>query len=236
MARTLGSLTSAFQTSHLLPLRWMRLPLLIATVGLSCVCIAVGAQALDKSTKLENNFMALAQTTSSSAMFDMNDIKTTSIVLTLVASLIALTSVFFAVALGFDWIMHLLRPTPIAYTTGKERSSSADEAAPVQPPIRLPFSTRTLVFQTLLLSFLSIAILAVLIPSTILARTGSGHLAIQGESTDFLFDARYWDYGFLRCLAAAPWFTLVFSAPASAVTWIAWKYSPKFLRGRKYEA
>ncbi|KAF8509754.1 hypothetical protein BU17DRAFT_70313 [Hysterangium stoloniferum] len=244
MAPTLGCLTNAFfETSHLLPLRWLRLPLLIATIGLSSVCIAVGAQALDKSTMLEKNFMALAQKTGTYVVFDMNatiikfpDIKATSIVLTLIASLIALTSIFFSITLGFDWIVHLLRPTPMAYTTGKECSSSPDETAPIQPPIRLPFSTRTLGFQTLILSFLSISALAVLIPSTIFARTGSGHLTIQGESTDFSHDARYWDYGFLRCLAAAPWFTLVFSAPASVVTWIAWKYSPKSLRGRKLKA
>jgi hypothetical protein len=30
------------------PLRWLRLPLLVATLGLSCVCVAVGAQALDR--------------------------------------------------------------------------------------------------------------------------------------------------------------------------------------------
>ena len=36
-----------FPSGHLLPLRWLRLPLIIATLGLSCVCIAVGAQALD---------------------------------------------------------------------------------------------------------------------------------------------------------------------------------------------
>ena len=27
----------------------------------------------------------------------------------------------------------------------------------------------------------------------------------------------------VRCLAAAPWFSLVFSLPASIVTWVAWR-------------
>lgn len=28
----------------------------------------------------------------------------------------------------------------------------------------------------------------------------------------------------VRCLAAAPWFSLIFSLPASIVTWVAWKH------------
>jgi len=37
-----------YTAGQMLPLRWLRLPLLLATFGLSIVTIAVGAQALDK--------------------------------------------------------------------------------------------------------------------------------------------------------------------------------------------
>ena len=79
-----------FPSTNLLPLRWLRLPLLILTSGLSCVCIAVGAQALDKydlsipklhksnaeslhrSSKLEMALNNEAHRTGTMIMFDMN--------------------------------------------------------------------------------------------------------------------------------------------------------------------
>ena len=81
-----------FPSGHLLPLRWLRLPLLIATLGLSCVCIAVGAQALDmydddlsitqitksnaeslhRSSKLEMALNTEARRTRTMITFDMN--------------------------------------------------------------------------------------------------------------------------------------------------------------------
>lgn len=115
---------------------------------------------------------------------------------------------------------------------------------------RAPFSTRTLGFQTLVLSFLSVWIFAVLIPSTLFSRTRSAHLTIKelgfaasqiSSSRIIVYDPKYWDYGFcecisklsdnqnikirskVRCLASAPWFSLIFSLPASIVTWVAWK-------------
>ncbi|KAF8800400.1 hypothetical protein BYT27DRAFT_6836507 [Phlegmacium glaucopus] len=211
-----------FPSGPLLPLRWLRLPLLLATLGLSCVCIAVGAQALDRSSKLEMALNAEAQRTRTMIIFDMNDIKNTTIVLTTVASLLALTSLVFSFSLSYDWIRHLLRPKS---TRSQEKMDSFDQL----PIRRSPFSTRTLGFQALILSFLSVWIFAVLIPSTLFARTRSAHLTIQrldhhARHLSFNIDTMYWDYGFLRCLAAAPWFSLVFSLPASIVTWVAWKY------------
>jgi len=209
---------------HVLPpprLRWLRLPLLVATLGLSCVCVAVGAQALDRSSKLEKFFTAQAQSTRSVIMFDMNDIKATTAVLTTAASLLALSSLVFSVALIIDWIQHLFRPR--SETSAKEWS---DEEASV---VRLPLSTRTLGFQTAVLSFLTVWLFVVLIPSTIFVRTRSAHLTIQNNTTTIVpfVDARYWDYGFLRCLGAAPWFNFIFSVPASVITWAAWKSKEK---------
>lgn len=84
---------TVISTMHVLqppPFRWLRLPLLVATLGLSCVCIAVGAQGLDKyvplgvrvpsdahhpyfrSSKLERSIWAEARSTRSNIMFDMN--------------------------------------------------------------------------------------------------------------------------------------------------------------------
>jgi len=200
------------------PLRWLRLPLLGATLGLSCVCVAVGAQALDKSSKLEKSLTAQAQTTGSIIMFDLNDVKATSAVLTTVASLLALSSLLSSVALMIDWITHLFRPQP--KNNVKECSEEALPSA-----MRLPLSTRTLGFQTVALSFLTLWLVVVLIPSTIFVRTRSAHLTIQNNTLITLpfVDTRYWDYGFLRCLGVAPWFSCIFSLPASVITWVAWK-------------
>ncbi|KAF8476483.1 hypothetical protein JB92DRAFT_1879835 [Gautieria morchelliformis] len=218
---------------HPLPLRWLRVPLLLATVGLSCVCIAVGAQALDRSTQLENSIRQTAMNTGAVITFDMNDIKSTTIVLTLVACLLAIVSFVSSTALIYDWLARLLAPQRDSASGAKARSlDSDDEKAHMAPPAPLPFSTRTLRIQTIALVFLSVWLLAVLIPSTLFSRTRSAHLNIQQRSSSHspvFVDPVYWDYGFLRCLAAAPWFSLVFSAPASAVTWVAWKYSPTTL-------
>jgi hypothetical protein len=66
--------------------------------------------------------------------------------------------------------------------------------------VRLPLSTRTLGFQTAVLSFLTVWLFAVLIPSTIFVRTRSAHLTIQNNTTMVVpfVDARYWDYGFCK--------------------------------------
>ena len=42
------------------PLRWLRLALLVATLGLSCVCVAAGAQALDKQVPLDMTYLNLS--------------------------------------------------------------------------------------------------------------------------------------------------------------------------------
>ncbi|KAF8578538.1 hypothetical protein K439DRAFT_1663690 [Ramaria rubella] len=208
-------------TEHL-PLRWVRLPFLLATLGLSCVCIAVGAQALDRTNKLENALMAEAQSIEATIMFDMNDVKATTGVLTAAASLLALASLVFSLSLAFDWINHLLNPKP--KQSAKERKIEDEDMQSQRPP----FSTRTLGFQTAALSFLTVWMFAVLIPSTIFVRTRSAHMTIQDTipNVSLLVDTRYWDYGFLRCLGAAPWFSVIFSIPATIVTWAAWKFSP----------
>jgi len=198
------------------PLRWLRLPLLAATLGLSCVCIAVGAQGLDRSSKLEKSILAEAQSTQSNIVFDMNDIKATMVVLTTTASLLALISLVFSVTLAFDWIRHAFRPQ---VKPGVNEWSGEETCAAM-----LPLSTRTLGFQTIALTFLTLWLFAILIPSTFIVRTHSAHLTVQKDVSMTLtpINVRYWDYGFLRCLAAAPWFSLVFSFPTSIVTWVAW--------------
>jgi len=208
-----------FPSGHLLPLRWLRLPLLILTLGLSCVCIAVGGQALDMSSKLEMILNTEASRVGSTIMFDMNDIKGTTIVLTMVASLLALFSLIFSISLSYDWIRHLLRRN----STRSQEKMDSSEQLDIQ---HVPFSTRTLGLQALVLSFLSVWIFAVLIPSTLFSRTRSAHLTVTGLLASQLtleITTLYWDYGFLRCLASAPWFSLIFSLPASIVTWIAWR-------------
>ncbi|KIM74900.1 hypothetical protein PILCRDRAFT_827823 [Piloderma croceum F 1598] len=201
------------------PLRWLRLPLLVATLGLSCVCVAVGGQALDRSSRLEKSLMAQAQSLGSVIIFDMNDIKATTAVLTTAASLLALSSLVFSVALIIDWIRYLYSPRPkLSAKEGGDEEASAS-------PGRFPFSTHTLCFQTITLSFLTVWLLAILIPSTVFVRTRSAHVTIQTTMPMSLpsVDTKYWDYGFLRCLGAAPWFSLIFSFPASIITWVAWK-------------
>lgn len=151
----------------------------------------------------------------------------------------------FSLTLSYDWIRHLLRPKP---TRSQEKMDSSDRL-PATTARYGPLSTRTLGFQALLLSFLSVWIFAVLIPSTLFSRTRSAHLTVTGfdvvpeVSLDIV--TKYWDYGFcectsfnpkqkpintnrsvytikVRCLAAAPWFSLIFSLPTSIVTWVAW--------------
>jgi len=125
------------------------------------------------------------------------DIRNTTIVLTVVASLLALTSLVFSFSLSYDWICHLSRPKS---TRSQEKMGSSDQLA-----IRCsPFSTRTLGLQALVLSFLSVWIFTVLIPSTLFSRTRSAHLTIQGLDAPNLsptFGSMYWDYGFCEYIS-----------------------------------
>ncbi|KAF9054897.1 hypothetical protein BJ165DRAFT_743042 [Panaeolus papilionaceus] len=159
--------------------------------------------------------------------FDMNDIRATSVVLTVFASLLTLASAAFTLILIFD-IFHLLLRSTSPKTSPNEKQFAESEA-PTSPVTPLPLSTRTLYAQTLLLGILSVAMISVLIPSTIFSRTGSGHLVVQQETVtipvSFAIDVVYWDYGFFRCLAAAPWFSMAVSLPATAITWVAWRFS-----------
>lgn len=118
-------------------------------------------------------------------------------VLTLVGFLLAIVSSVFSISLACDFIAHSRARPDI---TAKERDVDGDEEK-VHIVQRLAFSTRTLRFQTITLSFLSVWLLTVLIPSTLFSRTGSAHLTIQNNSpASMVFvDPVYWDYGFCEC-------------------------------------
>jgi len=120
------------------------------------------------------------------------DIKATTAVLTTAASLLALSSLGFSVALVIDWIRYLCSPRP------KLSAKEGDDEEVFDSPSRIPFSTRTLGFQTVTLSFFTVWLLAVLIPSTVFVRTRSAHLTIQTTTLMTLpsVDTKYWDYGF----------------------------------------
>jgi hypothetical protein len=121
------------------------------------------------------------------------DIRSACIVLTIFASFLALVSLVFSIALAYDWIRYLMRPKGHRGIVEKEHP---DDAA------RPPFSTRTLNWQTILLSFLSLWMLAILIPSTVLSRVGVGRIEVNNGQLPgtFFIDTRYWDYGFCRSL------------------------------------
>jgi hypothetical protein len=121
-----------------------------------------------------------------------SDIKATTAVLTTAASILALSSLVFSVALMIDWIRYLCSPQP------KLSVKEGDDEETFTSPGRLPFSTRTLGLQTVTLSFLTVWLLAVLIPSTVFVRTRSAHLTIQTTVLMSLpsVDTKYWDYGF----------------------------------------
>ena len=152
--------------------------------------------------------MGKARNTGSTIVFDMNgqsslysltfsellptDIKATTIVLTIVGSLLTLASLVFSLSLLYDWINHLMRPKT---TISQEKMGSSDQLAIEDAP----FSTRTLRFQFIVLSFLSVWMLAILIPSTIFSRTRSAHLTIRGpDAPNFILtiSPSYWYYGF----------------------------------------
>jgi hypothetical protein len=122
----------------------------------------------------------------------MLDIKATTAVLTTAASLLALLSLVFSAALIIDWIRYLSSPLP------KLSAKEGDDEEAFASPGRFPFSTRTLGFQTVTLSFLTVWLLAVLIPSTVFVRTRSAHLTTQTTALMNLpsVDTKYWDYGF----------------------------------------
>jgi hypothetical protein len=184
-------------------------------------------QALIKSSQLEKTLNSTAHRTGATIVFDMNDIKDVSIVMTIVAFLLAITSLVFSLSLSYDWIRHLMRPKSTRTRSQvEEKINSSNEQLATTTTQYAPFSTRTLRMQTLMLSFLSVWLFAVLIPTTLFSRTRSAHLTVTGSDSLSLsagIVTSYWDYGFLRCLTAAPWFSLIFSLPASLVTWFAYK-------------
>jgi len=171
-----------------------------------------------RSNKLEMQIGKIASGSGLSINFDMSNIKDTCIVFTIVASLLVLTSGVFGVALVNDWI-HLRRP---------ETRGLIEKQHPDVPAFRRPFSTRTLKWQTILLGFLTVWLIGVLIPATFLARTGNAMLTVSGGNlpANVFIDTRYWDYGFLRCIAAEPWVGFIFPAFATIVTAFAWRCTP----------
>jgi len=102
--------------------------------------------------------------------------------------------------LCFDWITAL-------FTTPGSRS-------------RTYLSTKTLFSQGLVLSFLCLWLFTVLIPTTVFVRTRHAKVS---DSTNMLpenlatVDTVYWNIGFLRCLAAAPWFSFIAAFPTAIV-------------------
>ncbi|KAI0340451.1 hypothetical protein BDW22DRAFT_1360427 [Trametopsis cervina] len=184
-----------------LPLKWIRLPLYMATVGLSAVMIAVGANSVKGIHHLEETLSQLSAQEGVALDFDMTDIESLSILLIVIGILMAFTGLFAALILINDWIRTFR----------------------VRPQTKYPFtprSTRTLLAQTYILAFMSVWAMSVLIPTTVFARTRNAMVHVQGDPNAPVAhtDARYWDYGFLRCLAAAPWFTFIFSVPATIAT------------------
>ena len=91
-------------------------------------------------------------------------------------------SKIYPISLSYDWIRHLLRPK---LTRSQEKMDYSSDQLTDQ---YTPFSTRKLGLQTLVLSFLSIWIFAVLVPSTLFSRTRSAHLTITSGPR---FDLNY---------------------------------------------
>jgi len=197
-----------------LPLWWIRLPLYLATLGLSVVCIAVAVQAVRGISHLEHKAESNAmQMGLMNFRFDMQDIMSTSAVLLVVALLMAISSMTFSVMLARDTVSELR-------TSRTHVSKDGSRTIPV--------STRTLRMQALTLAFLTTWMFSVLIPSTVFSRTRGAKVTMGGIMISpgmSPTDPVYWDYGFLRCLAAAPWFTFVFSFPATIASIAAWKVS-----------
>ncbi|KZS97139.1 hypothetical protein SISNIDRAFT_547191 [Sistotremastrum niveocremeum HHB9708] len=221
-----STLVHGFLYGANLPLRWFRLPLLLATVGLSGVCIAVGIQAIRGANHLEKLLSELASQDNVVIKYDMHDIRILSDILTAVAILLAVSALSFALMLSVDWIKSLRRPSTTP-TSMKEK----------MPSIVVPVSTRSLHLQSIILAFLSIWLLALLIPTTIIVRTKSAHVSVFLDSpmesvtpSQLMPDPIYWDYPFLRCLAAAPWFSFIFAFPATIITIIAAHFAPKAQR------
>jgi len=192
---------------HALPLRWLRFPLLIFTLGMSGVCIAVCAQAISGTKNLEMQLATIANADGVQGFrFDMQDVRATTDVMLTVACLISLTGFAATAVLIWDWI-----------------SLSYSPSGTQNPPVQR-ISTKTLKLQAALFGFLSLWLLTVLIPSTAFVRTrhakvfdGSNNMMMLPANLSTV-DTRYWDYGFLRCLGAAPWFTLIASIPMTIVT------------------
>jgi len=128
--------------------------------------------------------------------FDVSDMRSLSILLIVVGLLLSFTGIFSSLLLMNDWVRRLRSP---------------------QGPQRVPLSTKTLLTQTCILAFLSVWSLTVLISTTAIVRTRHAMVMAQGNLSAPVLstDTRYWDYGFLRCTAAAPWFSFLFSAPAT---------------------
>lgn len=172
---------------------------------MSGVCIAVCAQAISGTKNLEKELAAIANADGVEGFrFDIKDVRSTTDVLLTVACLIFLAAFSTTAFLISDWMF---------------TSSSSQSAVP-----RQRISTKTLKLQAALFSFLLLWLLAVLIPSTAFVRTHHAKVFDGSDNATVLpanlssVDTRYWDYGFLRCLGAAPWFILIASLPLAFVT------------------
>jgi len=131
------------------------------------------------------------------------DIRAATDVLLAVVLLVAIVSGLSLVTLLWDWASLLFSPT---------------STSPITPRT----SSKTLKLQSILFSILAVALVSVLIPTTIFVRVrhakvfdGNGVMVLP-ENLEV--DTTYWAYGFIRCLAAAPWFTFIAFFPTTTVT------------------
>ncbi|TDL17703.1 hypothetical protein BD410DRAFT_901247 [Rickenella mellea] len=211
--------------AHGIPLRWIRLPLLLATQGLAAVCIAVCAQAIRGIDQLESFLKSQSVQQDIDIMFDVQDIRAVNDVLLTVAILVSALSIFCISILSRDWVSALV----------KTRHSNSING-------QLPLSTRALKYQAMALSFTTLWLFTVLIPTTVFVRQRSAKVTIRqlDATADGTVAAvvvgvplSFWDSkGYtVRCLAAAPWFTFIAAFPASLSTWSAYFVSKNLKAG-----
>jgi len=193
------------------PLFWLRLTLLGFVAGLVGVCVAVCVQAIRGSNHLEKTLTAQAAAMGITGFrYDFSDIR-------------HVTDVMLVVALLFE----------ILTAASVFALLSAYIANP--PSARKAPTHRFLPAQAAGFAFLSLWLFTVLVPTTFFVRTRSAIISsdnsgpVNGAAFDASIQISYWNYGFLRCLAAAPWFSLIFALPATIATIAAWRLSRSYV-------
>lgn len=109
------------------------------------------------------------------------DVRSVVYVLTVIAILLGFFAIICALLLSFDWAVAILQ-----FYTRIQKSDS-----------KLPRSTRYLLFQSIVLSFLTMSLLCVLIPTTIIVRRHSANVIFANHNDiKFVVNIKYWNYGF----------------------------------------